>query len=283
MPLGCPVRECDIVYTMDGDVKGGHYVFKDPNKAKPFICPTKEMTAIKLLPEDVVCDIGAYTGEFAMIACRSGVKECRSYEPTPESYEVLKKYKNINLKIFNEAVVGDDTKLTKLYISKGIGVTNSLVASSAKKKEVEVACAKYDDIIKDCSVVKLDIEGGEYNIPQIIQDHIRVYIIDFHKIKFDKDELTWIERSNKIVDELESKGYKCIIKPDWANGWTQAGSWVKEDYDFAKYNLEANMKFKKGLICVDCNKDLDDGKDCLRLCPECSKRWKPKHRKEYQA
>ena len=30
-------------------------------------------------------------------------------------------------------------------------------------------------------------------------------------------------------------------------------------------------------------KDLDDGKDCLRLCPECSKRWKPKHRKEYQA
>jgi len=213
-----------VKWCKGGGTKDGYYCLIDGDK-KPFHCPSKEMLSIKLDSRDIVADIGAYTGQYAMICAKAPVKEVRSYEPTPRSFSVLEKYNEPNLKVFNLAVVGNDDKQREFYISCGIGVTNSLI-EKRKSTKLMVNCINYDDVIKDCTVVKIDIEGGEYEC-NLIQPHIRAYIIDFHRVGKD-----WLDKSKKIIQELNDLGYICIIEPNFNCGWTQAGSWVKQDYKF---------------------------------------------------
>ncbi len=213
----------NIIFTKGGGTKKGYWALKDVNK-KVFHCPTKEMTSIAYLETDIVADIGAYTGQYASIVLEKGVSLVKCYEPTKETFKVLEKYDNKFMKIFNMAVVGNHDKERKFYISKGIGVTNSLIKKRNQEKYDLVKCIHYDEVIKDCTIVKIDIEGGEYEIENLIQNHIRAYIIDFHKVGTD-----WKEKAQKIVAELDSKGYICVVKPNFNCGWTQAGSWVKHN------------------------------------------------------
>ena len=169
----------NVVRATGGGTHEGYYALCQEGK-KVFHCPTKEMLSIDYKEDDVVCDIGAYTGQYASIVLEKGVKEVRCYEPTALTFEVLKMYKNPKMKIFNMAVVGNDDKERNFYISKGIGVTNSLIPKKGQNVFQKVKCIKYDDVIRDATIVKIDIEGGEYEIENLIQEHIRAYIIDFH-------------------------------------------------------------------------------------------------------
>lgn len=209
-----------IVWTKGGGTKDGYYAFKDGDK-KVFHCPHKEMKSIKLNENDIVIDIGAYTGQYAMICAQYPVKEIRSYEPTKKSFEVLQKYEYNNFKCYNLAVVGNDDEERKFYISKGIGVCNSLIKKRTSTEQV-VKCIKYNKIIADATIIKIDIEGGEYEIKDLIQPHIRAYIIDFHKVG-----KTWLDEANDIIKKLDDYGYECIVKPNFSCGWTMAGSWIK--------------------------------------------------------
>jgi FkbM family methyltransferase len=213
----------DIVFTKGGGTANGYWALKEKGK-KVFHCPMKEMLAIKYNENDIVADIGAYTGQFASIVLEKGVKLVKCYEPTKYTFDILKKYNNEKMQINNLAVVGNDDLERKFFISKGIGVTNSLFKKKGQDKYEVVKCINYNDAIKDCSIVKIDIEGGEYEIPNLIQDHIRAYLIDFHKVGKD-----WQDKANKIVLELEEKGYICKVKPNFNCGWTQAGAWIKQE------------------------------------------------------
>ena len=211
----------EIVYTKGGGTKNGYYALKEKNK-KVFHCPNKEMLSIDYNEDDIIADIGAYTGQFASIVLEKGVKKVKCYEPTKYTFDILKKYNNEKMEIYNYAVVGNDDKERNFFISKGIGVTNSLIKKKGQDKFEVVKCINYNDAIKDCSIVKIDIEGGEYEIPNLIQEHIRAYLIDFHKVGKD-----WKDKANKIVSELKEKGYNCKVMPNFECGWTQAGAWVK--------------------------------------------------------
>jgi FkbM family methyltransferase len=258
-----------------GGVPGGHMVIIDGDK-KPFICPTKEMLSIDFDERDIVIDIGAYTGTFSVICARYPVKQVYAYEPTPFSFKICDTLKFVNLKCFNKAVVGDndESKKVSLYISRGIGVTNSLVKKRAKVDKIDIDAIKYSDIIKNATIVKIDIEGGEYNIiPNLIQPHIRGYIIDFHNVK----DIDWLEKANAIIKKLKDFGYRCIIEPNFTNGWTMAGSWVKDDF---KFKTEPNSDLVNGKLCCGCNKKINCNKK--GLCKECYKLWTPKHRKNFE-
>lgn len=186
---------------------------------EPFVPPMKECNSIELNSDDIVVDIGAYAGTYSVKAARSGVRKVIAYEPTPYIFKILRMNLEPNMEIYEQAVSNEFCKKT-FYLSKGIGVTNSLVPSNSKIP-ITVDCLPYSYAIQNATVVKIDIEGGEYYIDDLIQDHVRAYIIDFHKAP------KWISKAEAIIGQLIDKGYKEVISPDWSNGWTQAGSWKK--------------------------------------------------------
>jgi FkbM family methyltransferase len=198
------------------------YAFQSNKSDKPFLNLMTVCKSIPLYTTDIVADIGAYIGEFGIYCTEQGVKEVHCYEPTPNTFKVLSKNQRGSMILHNAAVVGDNQKFVDLYISKGIGVTNS-IAKTNKNKKISVPAINYNEAIKNATVVKIDVEGAEYSY-DIIQNHIRAYIIEFHPLV----DIDWISNAKKIMQQLHQSGYKTIHRPGFKNGWDLIGSFLKK-------------------------------------------------------
>lgn len=214
----------DLFY-VDSKTTGGHYAFKTEKSKKPFENPMSECKSLKLLTTDVVADIGAYVGEYSLFAVSQGVKKVVAYEATPETAAILELNSRGRVKVHNLAVVGNNAKKVDLYISKGIGVTNSIAKVSGKADKVSVKTIKYDQAVKSATVVKIDVEGAEYGYDILGNlEGLRGIIIEFHPIVgFD-----WVETANHILNSIEAAGFTCIHRANFKSGWSLISSFVKE-------------------------------------------------------
>lgn len=253
-------------WTRKGGVPGGHEVICDRGKP-PFVPPMKECHSIDLRCSDVVADLGAYCGTFTLIAARFPVKKVISCEPTLSTFEVLKS--NVgnlpNVDLRRVAVVGDDRKSARLHVSSGIGVTNSLVGKKGSEIE-EVPAERYESVVRGASVVKIDVEGAEYDY-DVAQDGIRALIVDFHPVS----GMDWEKMAREMISKIEDAGFRSVVKPDFSNGWTRAGSWIRDVETAGCYE-----SLMKGDACCGCGVRVRGrGKS---LCPDCHEKWTPKER-----
>jgi FkbM family methyltransferase len=259
------------VLVQGADVPGGHHCIYVQGR-KPFVPMMRECNSVALRHSDVVVDIGAFVGTFAIRAARFPVRQAIAYEPTPYSFEVMQHATGLNLKLCQAAVVGDNRKEAEFFIGTGYGPTNSLFVSGNKnRKAIKVPCVNYADAVRGATVVKLDIEGGEYDLP-ILQPSVRAYIIDFHKTKPD-----WLERSKSIIAELEAAGFKPIIAPKWTNGFNRAGSWVR---DLPDSGIVCRPLID-GKACCGCGASFEQPASGKAICASCARLWLPKHRRGF--
>ena len=266
---GAAPARLSYIHMQGGQVPGGHFVISDGVR-KPFITPMRECNSIALRHSDIVVDIGAYVGTYAIRAARYPVRRVVAYEPTPFSHEILALTKLPNLELHRAAVAAEAGEL-EFYTSRGIGVTNSLVPSSAKDIS-RVAAVAYQQAVAEATVVKIDIEGGEYDLP-IIQPNLRAVILDFHKLK-GRD---WRAEAERIIAELDAAGFRAVIKPDWSNGWTLAGSWLRDRPDPGG-GCDLLMS---GALCCGCGVAIEPGNG-KAMCDACVKAWLPRHRAGYR-
>lgn len=197
---------------------GRHYAFQSARSKKPFSNPMQACKAIKLLPSDVVVDIGAYVGEYSLYASRY-VQKVISYEASPDTFQVLSMNKKRNMTIHHKAVIGGNKEQITLYLSSGIGATNSIVKK--KKDSVIVDAINYVRAVQGASVAKIDVEGAEYEY-DIIQPNLRAIILEFHPIGDN-----W-NAAKKIMQNLMSKGFRPAYKiPQFKNGWDTNSAWVR--------------------------------------------------------
>jgi len=270
MAVGQGIARIGYKWTQGGNVPGGHNVIYNYDKGtKPFITPVRELNSIALRHSDVVIDIGAYTGLYAIRCARFPVKRVVAYEPTPRTYKVLSLTDLPNLETVQAAIVGDDRPTVDLFVSSGIGVTNSVTLSRRKAGTVLVPAVKYADAVKGASIVKIDIEGGEYDLP-IVQPGLRAVIIDFHPVGQE-----WIDKARTIIDSLLYDGFETVVMPDFSNGWTSAGSWIRPIDTYGEY-----VPLMSGELCCGCGSRIKA--TAKALCPDCYKTWRPKHRAGYK-
>ena len=81
---------------------------------------------------------------------------------------------------------------------------------------------QYEKALQDATIVKIDVEGAEYNF-DILQPNLRAIILEFHPLGND-----WKDRAIKIMNKIESSGFKNVIKPTFKSGWNLTGSWIKK-------------------------------------------------------
>lgn len=258
-------------HVQGGNVPGGHRVLWDGG-SEPFITPTREMDSIPLRHSDVVVDIGAYVGTYAVRCARFPVKRVVAYEPTPPTFDVLRinKADLPNLEIVQAAVVPDDRESVSLFVSSGIGVTNSIVKHRRKAGAVVVPAVRYEDAVAGASVVKIDVEGAEYLYP-VVQPSLRAIIIDFHPLS----KRDWVGAAEEMIRGFEGAGFDAVVEPDFSCGWTQAGSWVRPMETSGCYE-----PMMRGAVCCGCGAEVE-GDGGRTLCPYCWEQWSPKHRIGY--
>lgn len=210
------------IVTVTDSIIGEYQAFQTNNSKKAFRNPMSINHSIPLLSSDIVVDIGAYIGEFSLYAVQSGVSKIRSYEPTPQTFELLKSNARYPMEIINKAVVGNDNPLVRLYLSKGVGVTNSIAKNYNKAGFITVPAIRYEKAIEGATVVKIDVEGAEYSY-NIIQPQLRVILLEFHPIT----KQPWVMWAREIMQELEDAGFTAVRKPQFQHGWDLAGSWLR--------------------------------------------------------
>jgi FkbM family methyltransferase len=126
-------------------------------------------------PEDVIVDIGAHIGVFA-IACEArGAKDIRSYEPDPDNFRLLKEHTaNLPVKARNVAVHRSDHQCDLVFSGyrpqwTACGYVVPRDCHGALPNESPVQAIGLDEIVladigKPVRLLKMDCEGSEYAI-----------------------------------------------------------------------------------------------------------------------
>lgn len=111
---------------------------------------------------EVWCDIGANVGAFTYRNQLEGI-ETHSFEPEPENYECLLKNSTTPEHCHRFAVTATGDGPVKMYLSKS--QWNHTICRKVRGREaIDVPCISFKKATKDCNCIKMDIEGGEFDI-----------------------------------------------------------------------------------------------------------------------
>lgn len=179
-----------------------------------------------------VLDVGGHIGLFARNAIDRGAGHVLSIEPHPGNCDMfqLNTQAYPTIELVEAAVVSStSTDATfKLYESATDTSAHSLV-STRGRAEFTVPVVSFKDALMDAqpSVVKLDIEGYEYELFDDIlalfpKFHVTSFAIEFHLNRHD-----WRQRARNFVAILNSM-YKPVRVPNITDkAWNATGAWVK--------------------------------------------------------
>ncbi len=161
--------------------------------------------------DETIVDIGANIGVFAVwAATRAHNVKVKSYEPFPQNSEYFRSnvkessLKNIE---FHSVAVADEIGVRTLKVENS-WILHSLTDRNADGTGIEVECVSLDSIlseVKRCDFLKLDCEGGEYEILYAASDDT------LNKVKRIVCEFNVLDRLNNNGEALSAflldKGY----------------------------------------------------------------------------
>jgi FkbM family methyltransferase len=174
---------------------------------------------------DVVVDIGSHIGVFACSMARL-VKKVYTYEADPENFKLSLENFQLNMvndKItpYNLAVVSDWQLTRKLYINDGNWKDGHTLLEVRGRPTIDVGTISIQNLIAlHPTIIKMDIEGGEYECIKNIQTFgtTEQLIFEFHH-KMLKDSETH-EKYNEIL-KIVRKHFKTVIaKENPKKAWT---------------------------------------------------------------
>lgn len=158
--------------------------------------------------DSLIVDIGAYIGDFSLYAAKYLNARVIAYEPTQESYELLKENIGINdlwdrIKPINKAV-GPSNEITLNVVKEDneIHVSSYWYPDAEKRVVQSVTLEEILDMndLNKIDLLKIDCEGGEYDIlltaPDSVFSRVNNIVFEYHAIK------DYQEKFAAVVDRL---------------------------------------------------------------------------------
>jgi FkbM family methyltransferase len=191
----------------------GLTAFVRPETSDPFVF--QEVTSntyrkLNIHVSDIVLDIGMNIGIFSCLAIQRGAKRVIGFEAEPKNYEIA--LENIRLNgctsrcnPINLAVVGNKDTQRDFFINvkKNKGA-HSLVEKRGRDV-IKVNCIDINDILEKYkpTVMKMDIEGGEYELIKSIKSFrgIREFIFEFHHAHL--NDIKTHEKHFELIEIME--------------------------------------------------------------------------------
>ena len=168
-----------------------------------------------LMDKRIILDLGGNIGAFARFAFINGAKKVISIEPDPDNFEMLVKNRfSKNHILINAAAVSSATWQREVILYKNTGINKGAHSLYIKRGRdiIIVPTVHILNIIKRYKVtcMKIDIEGGEYNILQdVIPESIVSLTVEFH---FGKK--VWRNKLfEQICNKLIEQNFSFIKKP----------------------------------------------------------------------
>jgi FkbM family methyltransferase len=167
--------------------------------------------------EIIVIDLGACKGEFINeLEKNYKIKKAVLVEANPSNFKHLTEKDNHIL--YNRVISNESDSLVKFYEDPKSPYNGTKFFNYFDGIEHHIPTITIEDIIKEnnityIDILKIDIEGSEYEIMPSISDEtyniINQITIEFHD--FINTELK--KETEKIIDKLEKMGFSRISKP----------------------------------------------------------------------
>ncbi|MGV8142528.1 MAG: FkbM family methyltransferase [Candidatus Pacearchaeota archaeon] len=183
----------------------------------PYYSSTSGKIRFDIGKDSTVCDIGAFIGDSAVFFGLQGAK-VYSYEPQAKAFRLIEENLKINglknVALINNPVTFDGRLLSLDSNSDKISDSFNITANSGGSK---VKSIKFSDALKMESkwdLVKIDIEGGEWEILQSLCDKpitlnkIKGIAMELHHPRQNRqilDNFVAILRNNKFKVEVEAQ------------------------------------------------------------------------------
>lgn len=174
-----------------------------------------------------IVDIGAHVGFFSIFAfCLNDKIDIFAIEPEVGNLDVLKKNIDLNnlknVKILNCAI-GDETKFGEIIVSED-SINNKILKNNTKfntklksnLKTQKIKIFSFKDFLKNnniekVSLVKMDIEGFEYDVIDSLgsQDFLKIesFIFEYHENVYIKKDRKYLE------NRLRENGFSVSVFP----------------------------------------------------------------------
>jgi len=178
---------------------------------------------INITPEDVVLDAGANIGAFTVQA--ANIAHVISYEPNDDNCQLL--LQNVvnnslqeKVRIIKKALVGnDETERTFFTNNKTNKGSHSFFVKRGRSEE-KVNCENINSPLNEfgITIIKMDIEGGEYECLKAIKDwsNIREIVLEFHHLALkDKDHSKFKEVIQILNNNFSQVNYLKDIEKRW--------------------------------------------------------------------
>lgn len=180
--------------------------------------------AYQLTPESVVIDLGGYDGQWASDLFSRYLSKAHVFEAIPDFAEKISRRFAANPKIkVYPCAVGNNARTDQMSLG---GIGSSLFRGANKGVTVRVEDAKklfYFCNISHCDLLKINIEGGEYEVlPRLIETGL-ISEIDNLQIQFHNLGPGSLAQMNTIQAEL-SKTHVLTWQYTWV--WE---NWKRKD------------------------------------------------------
>lgn len=194
-----------------------------------------EQNAYHTLPiteNSVVLDVGAHVGAFTrLVALPRGARQVVAVEPDPDSFQLLVKNTSDFSQVvrYSAAAVSDDRSEVELFLGNRMSTMNTLVPTRGRKS-IKVPAVKFSELLTQYqpSVIKMDIEGGEYSLIddlEALPEHVRAIAIEVHPYKGDRTR----QLSDYLVASLERQFPNVLRKPRLTSkSWIAQGVYSRD-------------------------------------------------------
>lgn len=172
---------------------------------------------IQIKKDDMVVDLGANIGAFTIFAAKIALNgKVFAFEPERSNYQQL--VKNIDLNKLKNSFpyklgVAHKKCTLPLFLSNENKGAASIYESHSEKKE-KINCMILEEIFKLCNIenidiLKMDIEGAEYDVlfstPKHIFKRINCIVLEFH------DFLNLKHNYKELISFLEKMSFKITV------------------------------------------------------------------------
>jgi FkbM family methyltransferase len=206
------------------EVKDGTRIYYRENSSDLYAYLENQYKLPDLTREDVMMDVGANMGDIPLrFANRVG--KIYSYEPIPETFEILKMNVDVNgydnCEISNSAISANNGTLT-MYLNdaaKCCHVTASMYKRRVKTQiEVTVPAISFSEEVRRIkpTIIKMDIEGAEIdilnNVEDSVFDGVRIFYVELHLDRDKEYGVEWNMRTGDRFTKIFGQGEEQVIR-----------------------------------------------------------------------
>lgn len=193
-----PICKDSLVRVRNGPLKNYRMTVKTGNA---YLFGYYEEDAIERIcqyigPNDVVYDLGANAGYYAMIFAQRTKNRVHAFEPMPEFQEILQRHLRTNnvTNVVVHAMAVSDSSGTRQFSNVAAGLGNTYVATSnsfdLSETTITVNTVSLDDLVyvrnvDPPNVIKIDVEGAEWDVlmggKRVLQEHHPCLLLGTHE------------------------------------------------------------------------------------------------------